>query len=585
MSGRELLNVTKAALSAAALVAVGGCGPETVRFALRDPIFRIAEMSCPAPPRRRNPQPGALSLRREVVEPVDRFLRLEEELEARNVNAFDLVPDSSWFTARLGVGAARDFYAGIDRTRRAGKELSAAEMARGGATSFGPSMLGRWQVVAAGRDRRSVWLMVTDVRERLFVFRFDHPRWPGLATSAQLVATKLLYAAGYNVPERHMVIFKAKLRLELAPGARYHRDSSPWKTPSSGWSRSREGHLRLTRSKLEDLLDELPTQEDGSARALATRVRPSRELGPFPLVGRRPDDPNDRIDHQHRRELRGLRLLAAWLDLSGLDELSGADLYRAEDKRVIHVLRHFAPALGAGSKGKPRPVYPPSKLYTVPHYMIPPPKPPARLTKRRARLLESHPAVGWLGARGFRPDRWAPKQRHPGFVRATRRDLFWAGRILAGFDRKKIAAAVSAAFLEQETAQELVRRIWARGRLAARYGLSRCAPLGFFRVSGEGNDLLCFTDLWRESGLGKRDAPAEYSATGRIPGGAERKLAVSSTGKDHRACVNLARADGAPTRPEYLIVKLRRKKKPRHDVDVHLRRTENLDLRVVGVRR
>ena len=47
---------------------------------------------------------------------------------------------------------------------------------------------------------------------------------------------------------------------------------------------------------------------------IASRSLDGPPVGPFSYLGRRRDDPNDRIDHEHRRELRGMNVLAAWTD-------------------------------------------------------------------------------------------------------------------------------------------------------------------------------------------------------------------------------------------------------------------------------
>ena len=71
---------------------------------------------------------------------------------------------------------------------------------------------------------------------------------------------------------------------------------------------------RLTREDLDAILERAARRPDGSYRVLASRNIAGRPLGPFRYYGTRPDDPNDIVPHEHRRELRGLSVFSAWLN-------------------------------------------------------------------------------------------------------------------------------------------------------------------------------------------------------------------------------------------------------------------------------
>ena len=54
--------------------------------------------------------------------------------------------------------------------------------------------------------------------------------------------------------------------------------------------------------------------------------------------GVRDDDPNDTVPHEHRRELRGLRVFAAWLNHTDMKEDNTLDMFVEEGGR--HFVKH-----------------------------------------------------------------------------------------------------------------------------------------------------------------------------------------------------------------------------------------------------
>ena len=65
---------------------------------------------------------------------------------------------------------------------------------------------------------------------------------------------------------------------------------------------------------MDDVLKRAAQSADGSYRALASKALEGVSVGPFRYYGTRPDDANDIFPHEHRRELRGLAVFAAWLN-------------------------------------------------------------------------------------------------------------------------------------------------------------------------------------------------------------------------------------------------------------------------------
>jgi hypothetical protein len=73
-------------------------------------------------------------------------------------------------------------------------------------------------------------------------------------------------------------------------------------------------------------------------RAVPGRAVPGRPVGRFKYYGTRPDDPNDVIPHEHRRELRALEVFGAWTNLVDMKAGSTLDTVVTENGRGI--VRH-----------------------------------------------------------------------------------------------------------------------------------------------------------------------------------------------------------------------------------------------------
>ena len=197
------------------------------------------------------------------------------------------------------------------------------------------------------------------------------------------------------------------------------------------------GRGRLTFGDLIEIVAGVARQPDGSYRVLASRNIAGRPLGPFRYYGTRPDDPNDIVPHEHRRELRGLSVFAAWLNHDEVRSSNSHDSVVAEGNRQIvrHHLLDFGSTLGSGSvraqsrragnefvwESRPTLV----TMLTLGLYVRPWIKVP----------YPDVPAVGRIESTYYRAENWKPDYPNPAFRNARPDDRFWAARIVAALRR------------------------------------------------------------------------------------------------------------------------------------------------------
>ncbi len=388
---------------------------------------------------------------------------------AANVNALDEIPSSSWFTNRIGLFP-----------------LAPKDASRGPLPGGEPDTSGLLTVISAKTEGVTPGFNVRDPSGNRFVIKFDPPGYPGMTTAAGVITGRVLHAAGYNVPHDAIVQLRRE-QLIVGPDVQI--------TMEDGTRR------KMTDADLDSILTRVERSPNGTWRALASRFLSGADLGPFDWRGRRKDDPNDRVDHQDRRELRGFRMLAAWLCHYDTKQGNTLDMYVEEDGRrfVRHYFIDFASTLGAGALG---PVPTACWEYSVDVGMslgralaLGLWQDPWRRIDRPSGLEE----IGRFQAETFHPVAFRPIEPNAAYANFTDRDGYWAAKIISAFTDAHLATLVAEGqYHDPAAAAWMVRTLAARRDQIARYFFERIPPLDFFRTDGR---VLEFTDLGTLRGL------------------------------------------------------------------------------------
>lgn len=467
-------------LAIALVVGLSGAIVEAQKFYPDDPLK--AE---PPPLPVVNPEPRALSellelFNNTVNRPGERHPR-SGVIPAGGVNTLGEVIDSDWFV-----------------NRHATRRLTRDELLRGPGTDHPPDPRGPWRVLTVRPRGIRPGIIVADPHDRLYLLMFDPPDHPEMSTGSQMVSSRMAHAIGYFVPECYLVMFEPG-QLAITEGSEI--------LSSAGNRRT------LTQTDLDIFFRGVARSGNGRYRAVALRI--SHEewqayLGPFQLFTRRSDDPNDIVLHEHRRDLRGLFVVAAWLNHAWMRAVGTVDMLADVDgiPRIRHYLVDFFGTLGSGRnevklawEGNGPLLDAGSIFRNAIGFGI---WSPAWMRER----FPGIPAVGRFAASTFDPERWSPIERLAAFENRLPDDEFWGAKQVAAFTDEDIAAIVSTGgYTDPAAAAWITETLIERRNRIARTYFTKVLPLDGFRVD---NGTLAFDDLAVRHGVA--DGPARYSA-------------------------------------------------------------------------
>jgi hypothetical protein len=385
-------------------------------------------------------------------------LGIRHDVRAANVNTIDEVPDSSWFANRVGR-----------------RTLSTAELVRG-PDRFETISLDGWKVSGGKSAGLQPGFRMTDPSGHLYQIEIDPPSNPEMATGAEIIGTAFYHAFGYNTVE----VYVAELdpaTMEVLPNARIL-------DPLIGERR------RMTRRDVDDVLDRGARLPNGRYRVLASRFAEGAPLGNFRYYGTRPDDPNDVIPHEDRRELRAARVFGAWLNHDDSRGVNSLDMLHTDGGRrfVKHYMFDFGSIMGSGTVFAQR--HRAGNEYIVEWA-------PGWLTLATLGLYTrdwlhiDYPdvpaSVGRFEAQSFDPVRWRPEYPNAAFDNMRADDAFWAARIVSKFSDADIRAIVAKARYSDPRASDYITAtlIERRNRVLKTW-LTAVNPLVDFALSAAG---------------------------------------------------------------------------------------------------
>ncbi|HXW07409.1 MAG TPA: hypothetical protein VD833_19385 [Vicinamibacterales bacterium] len=380
------------------------------------------------------------------------------DVRAMNVNTVDEVPDSSWFTNRIGR-----------------REMNVAEVVKGPDITERVSMEG-WVVSGGKGSGVQPGFRMSDRSGQLYQVEVDPPSNPELATGAETIGTAFYHAIGYHVVEVYLA--------EIDRDALVISEDATIRDPLNGRRR------RLKKYDLDNVFERAARLPNGRYRVLVSRFAPGRPLGNFRYYGTRPDDPNDIVPHEHRRELRGARVFAAWLNHDDSRGINSLDMLETTNGRawVKHYMFDFGSILGSGTvyaqRHRPGHEYifeaAPGwlslvtlGLYVRPWMLIDYPEVPK--------------SIGRFEADAFDPLKWKPEYPNPAFENMRLDDAFWAARIVSRFSDEMIRGVVEKAQYSDPRATEFMTQalIKRRDRVVSAW-LNGVCPVVDAALAGDG---------------------------------------------------------------------------------------------------
>lgn len=500
-----------ALMTLVASLVLAGCAADHRRFAVREPLLVDPDTTpfTPKPAKYVSPEIWD-TVDNLAFDPLVSTLKVEKLRRAINANALDEVADSSWFqnrTDELAARAARPALPAAAAGDAAAPPTGDAAWTEGPCARPPPDPAGPWTVIGGKPNGANPGFMVEHASGRRFLFKLDGGREGERPGAADVIGSRLYHAAGYYAPCNRIAFIDPKT-IALSPKATAE-DFVGDKIP-------------FTRELLDRAIGRGMRTPEGKLRGGLSELLDGKPIGPWTDFGTRPDDPNDVVPHEHRRELRGSYVLAALLSHYDAREQNSLDVWIAtspdgDSGYVRHYMLDFGDCLGSLSASE-RVSRRRGHAYELEWSVAFTELITLGLLPRPWRDPQFGPAgttLGYYAAEPFDPERFRTAYPYGPLSRVTEADAAWGARILARIPPDAIRAIVAEARLSSPVVvDQLTTTLLARREKLLRRFLGHLSPLAKPRLlapASSGAPLLCVSDAWLEGGL----APSSSRTTTR----------------------------------------------------------------------
>jgi hypothetical protein len=438
------------------------------------------------------------------------------------------------------------------------RRMSIPELIAGPGNQHPPSTSGPWTVVGAKGEGVTPGFLMMDAKQQLYFIKFDPITNPEMASGADHIAVRLLYALGYHVPDNYLVEFPSNI-LQIGKEAKIG---------------DRLGRRRsMTQRDLDEMLLKVPQTSGRKYRATASRAISGTSIGPYRYYGTRRDDPNDFIPHEHRRDLRGLAVISAWMDHDDSRAINTFDAVVEEGGRrfVKHYILDLGSTLGSGTERANSPRSGGEYLFSWKDSAVQLFTLGLAIQPWAKAQFPELPAVGRFEYATFDPETWLPEYPNPAFLNRLPDDEFWAAKQIMALRDEEIRAVVASARYSDPRAADWITEclIQRRDKVGQAY-FKKVLPLDSFAVQDR---RLIFEDLSAKAGL-------------PMAGSYDIEWLQLDNSSGNSTPLKGALGPGLPQDGgEYVIARIRNAARPGQSIDVTVRRGGNIPPAVVAVSR